>query len=328
MASETAQGKSLFGAETITASTSDPAEFELAVRPWDLLCRPQSAGDFRHHITAIKSRKFVLYRERYNLEIKLQGMTPDGMLSICIPIDLDLGPVVWGTRYTRQALPVAIPGPVDATLGAGYGQLMILIPLEHLRQTIPLDDSERLESAARSRVLHLSPQLIAAMSRWGNRYLDFVESSPASFDNPALVEVMFSELSDFLLQISANLPPPRPIPNLTTRERGLFRATEYLRNRLDTPVSIAQLCRVSGVSERTLQYAFRDEFGISPTEFMRRRRLHAVRQKLITASASDNTVYQTAFEYGFSELGRFAADYRRLFGELPSETLRKERSEV
>ena len=84
MATGTAQARSLSGAEIMTAGTRDPAEFELAVRPWDLLCRPQSAGDFRHHITAIKSRKFVLYKERYNLEIKLQGMTPGGMLSIFI----------------------------------------------------------------------------------------------------------------------------------------------------------------------------------------------------------------------------------------------------
>ena len=314
--------KVLSSAEALTARTSYPAEFELVLRPWELLCTPQRAGDFQHAITAIRSEKFVLYRERYSLQIKLQGLTPDGMLGICIPLDLDLGPVVWGKEYTREAIPVTLPGPVDANLGSGYAQLIALIPLDQLRQAIPQGDYERLESAARSRVLHLDPQRIGTFSRWGHHYLDLAESSPTTFENPALIEGMFFELTDFLLQISADLPPPRPVSNLATRQRGLLRAIDYLRNQLDTRVSVGELCRVAGLSERSLQYAFRDEFGISPTEFMRRRRLHAVRRKLTTASAEDSLVSQIALEHGFSELGRFAVDYRRLFGVHPSDTLK------
>ena len=61
---------------------------------------------------------------------------------------------------------------------------------------------------------------------------------------------------------------------------------------------------------------------MSPTEFMRRRRLHAVRRKL-TTSDSVTTVSKVAAEYGFTEFGRFALTYRRLFGVRPSESLRR-----
>ena len=314
--------ENLIGGETVTASTHDPAEFELALRPWELLCRPQGKGDFRHQITAIKSRKFVLYRERYNLPIKLQGLSPDGMLGICIPFDFNLGPVVWGKQYVREAIPATIPGPIDATLGAGYGQFIALISIDHLRQAIPYDDYERVESAARSRILQLSPQLVSTFSRRGHQYLDSVESGTTRFENPAVIEGLFLELVDFLLQVSAYLPPPRPTSDLATRQHGLLRAMDYLRYRIDTRISVAELCRVACISERSLQYAFRDEFGISPTEFMRRRRLHAVRRILTASSAEDSSVSKIALDHGFSELGRFAVEYRRLFGVHPSDTLK------
>ena len=197
-----------------------------------------------------------------------------------------------------------------------------MISIDHLRQAIPHGDYERLESAARSRVLQLSPKLISTFSRWGNEYLDSVESCANRFENPALIEDIFLELADFLLHVSACLPPPRPTSVLATRQRGLLRAVDYLRCRLDTRISVAELCRVACVSERTLQYAFRDEFGMSPTEFMRQRRLHAVRRMLTASSAEESSVSKIAVYYGFSELGRFAVDYRRLFGVHPSDTLK------
>jgi AraC family ethanolamine operon transcriptional activator len=50
-------------------------------------------------------------------------------------------------------------------------------------------------------------------------------------------------------------------------------------------------------------------------------RLDAVRQELKTAPAGTTTVRLIAQRWGFRHTGEFAADYRRLFGELPSQTL-------
>jgi AraC family ethanolamine operon transcriptional activator len=184
------------------------------------------------------------------------------------------------------------------------------------------EDWVRLEAAARSHFLQLSPRRINAFARWGNGLLDAVSSRPNLFENPEFVEDIFRQLIDFMLGMSEELPPSRPVSSRAARQVGLSKALDYLRDRLDGRISVADLCRVAGVSERTLQYAFGDEFGISPTEFMRRRRLHAVRQKLMTSSAEDSSVSQIAFEHGFYELDRFAAEYRRLFGVYPSNSLR------
>jgi AraC family ethanolamine operon transcriptional activator len=66
---------------------------------------------------------------------------------------------------------------------------------------------------------------------------------------------------------------------------------------------------------------FKDLIGVNPVVFLRHQRLHGVRRKLLAAEPDGATVKMAALESGFRHLGRFAAEYRALFGESPRETL-------
>jgi AraC-like DNA-binding protein len=79
------------------------------------------------------------------------------------------------------------------------------------------------------------------------------------------------------------------------------------------------------VGERTLQLAFRERFGLTPAAFLKARRLALVRQQLLRLNPADSSIGQVAGALGFTHLGQFAADYRRAFGETPSETLKQTR---
>jgi AraC family ethanolamine operon transcriptional activator len=93
-----------------------------------------------------------------------------------------------------------------------------------------------------------------------------------------------------------------------------------MRACLGEPLSLLDLCRELGVSERTLHYAFQEVRGLSPMAYFRAFRLNGVRQELKTAPDTA-TVREIARRWGFWHTGEFAAAYRRLFGELPSQTL-------
>jgi AraC-like DNA-binding protein len=83
----------------------------------------------------------------------------------------------------------------------------------------------------------------------------------------------------------------------------------------------ATLCETCGVGERTLQYAFRERFGLTPAAFLKARRLALVRSALQRSDADAVSVGDLAAEHGFWHPGQFAADYRRAFGEAPSTTI-------
>jgi len=107
----------------------------------------------------------------------------------------------------------------------------------------------------------------------------------------------------------------------SNRARLVRRAEDYIQAHLGDPLSMFELCREFGVSERTLRYAFQEVRGLSPMAYFKASRLNAVRQELKTAAAGTATVHKIAQRWGFLHTGEFSADYRRLFGELPSQTL-------
>jgi AraC family ethanolamine operon transcriptional activator len=96
---------------------------------------------------------------------------------------------------------------------------------------------------------------------------------------------------------------------------------DFVEQRGGDYLSVEQLASAASVSERTLRDAFQQYFGVAPVQYLNRRTLHQVRRALKAADPSVATVTEIATQFGVWQLGRFARDYRILFGELPSETL-------
>ncbi len=92
---------------------------------------------------------------------------------------------------------------------------------------------------------------------------------------------------------------------------------------LQTPLNIAALCRMLAVSERNLRKAFHKVHGMPPHQFLRILTLSRARQALISPRGPFENVTEIATRLGFFQLGRFSVEYRRMFGERPSETLRR-----
>jgi AraC-like DNA-binding protein len=102
--------------------------------------------------------------------------------------------------------------------------------------------------------------------------------------------------------------------------RGVKRAIEYMHANLDAPITLDDLVAVSGVPGRTLFQHFRAFKGVPPMRYLRDRRFEQARRALLCATPEEN-VTAIAVRWGFSHLGRFAIEYRRRFGESPSDTL-------
>lgn len=102
------------------------------------------------------------------------------------------------------------------------------------------------------------------------------------------------------------------------------RSISFIEQNLASPIAIDDLATFTRMSVRSIQQAFRDDLGTTPMAYIRDRRLERARAELADALPSDGvTVTEIAERWGFGHLGNFSAVYRRRFGELPSETLRR-----
>ncbi len=112
-------------------------------------------------------------------------------------------------------------------------------------------------------------------------------------------------------------------PSSTVAPRAVRRTVDAMRAQPSRPFTVADLAEIAGVSPRALQLSFQRHLGMSPMTYLREVRLGLVHDRLRHADPGGRTVAATAFEFGFTHLGRFAAWYRSRYGVAPAETLRR-----
>jgi AraC family ethanolamine operon transcriptional activator len=144
-----------------------------------------------------------------------------------------------------------------------------------------------------------------------------VPPSEASADylKRAVVEAFAAPLIDAEIALAS--------PALVSTIKIVREAESYVDARPFRPVHISELCSHLKVSRRTLHRSFEDVLGVGPGAFLRQKRLCFAHSALRRLDGRSGNVTQVATNFGFLELGRFAQQYRRLFGEYPNETLRR-----
>ena len=103
----------------------------------------------------------------------------------------------------------------------------------------------------------------------------------------------------------------------------IARFEDFLAVNLGHPLYMLDICAATGVSERTLRLCCQEHLGMGPVHYLWLRRMHMAHHALVLADPATATVTAIATDNGFYELGRFAGQYRLLFGEAPSVTLRR-----
>ena len=135
---------------------------------------------------------------------------------------------------------------------------------------------------------------------------------------PAVV----ASVSDFLLDSLLRRPnPPGAHADTATSHWALVqRAVALIQEAADSAPTVTQMCLALGVSRRTLQNAFLRVLDMSPLAYVKAVRLKQAREALKSA----RSVTEAATACGFWHFGHFSQDYQTLFGERPSDTLRRQ----
>lgn len=211
-------------------------------------------------------------------------------------------------------------------------QLILRVPHGLLREA-----SGRLPAPEAGKAgLALSPGLLlpdSASRQWRHQLNTFMAldnyARQSSAYLPWLEHLETGMAMFLLLQSGEGLQPSAPEHMRASGSQGLAlrrldKLHEFAAAHLTLPVTLADLAKAAALSERQLNTFCQQRLGLSPMAWLREQRLEAVREILQTHPGADMAA--TAMLHGFDHLGRFAAYYRRRFGELPSETVKTARS--
>ena len=305
------------------ASACDPVLHEQMVRPWDLCHNPREHGKFGYRMRYLRMPGITFYREAFDLRCDLQGLSPVDTFAFSVPATVDSSSTYWGSSLNTPGMPAMLSGGLDVKLERGHEQLVILIDSSLMRSNLPEEMVASLEVAAAAHRLPASREDIRYLENWFDRLIDRAIQMPEMLHHPAVLQSVEEDIFRQLANtVSISLEPPsRPLCSL--RRKGLDRALEYLREADVENQSIPEISRAAGVSQRTLEYAFRDSFGLTPLGFLKLRRMHRARRDLLLTNPGTATVMTIACRHGFYHPTRFSKNYRQLFGEQPSATLKR-----
>lgn len=304
---------------TLRADFDDLEHLCATVRGWDLEFRPLAVRASRGkvaHIVQHAHAGIVSSYARFRVSIDQLGAPPADTLTFAV-----LGPGVrrlwWRGRDLDQATVMAFPvgGDLRSVSGSDFEVHTLSVPqmlVQRLAEQagLPLPPTRR-----RAETFRPPARLLAALRRQ-LLCLHQLDSDGAATESVCIAETLV------LAWLRAHSGEAARQPGGTARQRD--RAVQACLSRLEHPdwmeLSPAALCHVGGVAERTLQYAFRERFDLTPAAFLKARRLGAVRAALRRAEP-EQSVADIAARFGFWHTGQFAADYRRAFGEAPSSAL-------
>lgn len=267
-----------------------------------------------------------------NLRVRTRTRVIDGQIAY-----VTFGPNSTGTVNGVPVQPgMMLAAEPDAearfVVDAGWESITFLLPPQDIRAHLTARGREgEFRRPHGLETLHLSPERVHGLFDWGKRLVDTAAGRPALFNERKhervaaeveLVEALLKALdgaSDFRLTRS----------DRTRQSQSLIVkiAEDYALAHIDKPLYVTDLCRATGVSERTLEYAFNEVMELTPVAYLIRVRLHRVRQALLAATPGSTTVSAEALRWGFWHFGEFSRAYRNCFNELPSETLRQRRAE-
>ena len=94
-------------------------------------------------------------------------------------------------------------------------------------------------------------------------------------------------------------------------------SVEYIKNNLSSKITIEDLTKITGYSERSLQLVFKKELNQSPIGYLEAERLEKAKA-LIQMHKQSKKISEIARDVGLIHLGRFSINFKRRFGISPS----------
>jgi AraC family transcriptional regulator, ethanolamine operon transcriptional activator len=300
----------------------DPEEFGHAVSGGCLAADFLAPREAATHVEQFQSAGWAMDFHEAKVKARIRCELPSGWGSV----GLMRSPAAshwYGREAHRGALVCTPPGEaIDGRIMPGFSCLSITVPghvWEAARVLAGVDSS----SFGGARIHMIEQGVYGGIERRIHELRRMLRSAGADTRLAAVAGAQAAAFATELISITWSSEETGRDARDSHRNRARLarRAEDWMRAHLGEPIQIPGLCRALGVSRRELEYAFRLIHDESPRDYLHALRLNAVRRELIRKDRTES-VSRIALSNGISHFGRFAADYRRMFGGNPGETRR------
>lgn len=301
----------------ISHSNIDLYHFNAFALEWNLNMIQLESGNLSVNLTQLISANFQLGHARFSLAVKQEGVSPKGVWTFAFVDDKNL---FWRNYKVKpKSIIIYAPGSeVNAVSTAGFEVTVFSVPdifLKEIAKKINIDTFY--QSLTTIELLETKSSLWNVLSQSILKELSKHKQN-ATYNTSMKYIQKFSE--DLLILMKDSIISRNKVSS-KKRLKSLHESENYILQNITEPFTVLDIASSISVSERTLLYAFNNRFGIGTKAFIKVLKLNHVYHAL---HKENNTVSVAliARTSGFWHMGQFYKDYKKFFGELPSETLK------
>lgn len=299
------------------ARTHDFDEQATLLEGWHQHYAQLSSGNFEGTIVELRFDDINLFAESTSQALFQNGQLEEGVCAVGIPLRTGEAGTFCGETM-REGMAHLFSGSDGFEFYSPSRLVMggIVAPESALPEWL----IEKRNGDRRARLKPVVPDVMREAGAFLSMVFSLCKHRPALLQSENFRKQLRSGVLCCLVDIldDSQATPIAVGPSLHKRWNLVRQAREILQE-ADGGTDIEQLCRELGVSRRTLQYSFQEQVGMNPVAYLRAQRLNGVRQMLKQGLG----VTDAATAWGFWHFGHFSQEYKKLFGELPSETLRR-----
>lgn len=292
---------------------------------WELEFHQLSLGKFQANLTFIGDLDIQVGETLYNRALLQKGSVPSGFTFAVHHPDsapftwryLEFPPngiIVFPDNNEHQGVSQPNHHPFTVTISETFLSTVALeIGLPNVDQFVIKGEVLLCAPAAIQRIQTFLKTLCATMKYKNGGFVDTLLSHETKWKIARL----------FLLALASSKQYRPRKRQFSRRKKIADRVLQYVDADLTKNRSLPELCKVAEVDERTLRNIFYEQFYLSPKKYINCHRLNVVRSALKRTDSPTISIADIANESGFWHMGQFALGYKRLFGELPSQTLKR-----
>ena len=304
---------------------SDVQQHGDALSGWRNRYYQLTPGKIDSWLTEVSVAGMHVFREIFSLEVAQYGTAPPRSISFALPSTEDVTRHIVDGRATNRGV-YAISGGAEFTLHVtgGGDTLVLVVSEEEWRNAV--ETAQPALSARRypGGPVQYDAQAYPDAARRLRQQFDAALRSPLMSTAHQAHKVFRDSMLCALLDLRPGETENRTESlNHSVRAEVVRRSRDLVLGAEGEPVTVLDLCRACRLSRRAIQASFIRETGVTPLVYMRALRLNEVRVLLSSSPREDLSIGVAAARFAFYHLSHFATDYRNLFGELPSETLRQ-----
>ncbi|WP_426615735.1 helix-turn-helix domain-containing protein [Bradyrhizobium sp. McL0616] len=307
---------------------TDPFQFQSAIRAAEIEIIPTTKGEFRAELTQATLNKLWMQRLSENLPRVHKGSIKRGRRIFNFLTDEQPEVYHCGRLFERGEL-IADDFDMQHAITSGHYRLgSVSLTPEDLVAACHVMAGREFDTERSKHFIRPHPLLMDRLLRLHAMTGEIAKNTPALLEVPQVVRALEQQLIHALVRCLTEGAVVTPSKGMLHTETIVARFEEFLEANPNTPLYLAEVCAAVGAAERTLRAACEQHLGLGPIRYLTLRRMHLARRALVRATPSTGTVTQIATDHGFWELGRFSVNYRILFGEAPSVTLKRQPDDI